>query len=76
MSLPLPPPHDPYLAGIAQRNLALPMPPVPARYTPVNKWIIERIGRDAVLLTVTAAPLTRTETFRLIGELERIGATL
>ena len=48
----------------------LPMPPV------VEKVWVERVGHNALKITVVGDTLTRMEAYRLIGMLEREAAKL
>lgn len=75
MSLPLPPKPDPYLEGIMNRQRPLPMPPRPPMPPKRAKWTAHKVSFDRAFLHCSG-DLTRLEVFRLIGELERIGASL
>lgn len=78
MSLPLPPKNAPVMpvGRLVHHKLPLPpanvpRPPMPAR----PKWTAHKVSYDRAFLHCSG-DLTRLEVFRLIGELERIGASL
>jgi hypothetical protein len=53
-----------------------PLPPaLPAKPVLSDKWTAHKIGYDRMYLQCNGV-LTRLEAFRLIGDLERIAATL
>jgi hypothetical protein len=58
--------------------MSLPLPPKPLPLPPpafVSPWAISKLGYNQLHLKADCV-LHRQDVFRLIGELERIGATL
>lgn len=51
------------------------MPPIPTVPPQRDPWELIKFGKDMLQLVVTR-PLTREETFRLLGQLERLASSL
>lgn len=57
-------------------NIVMPPPPVPLVQAIKPARVMERIGKDAMRVSIPPCILTREQAFRLIGELERLAGTL